>query len=133
MALGSALVDRARVVQVVGTGARVQGRTETEPVAREWFKARLFLPAATESADSDGRRRKTVKRPQLLFGVKDVTGAPLAPPEADMKVEVDAPRVGEVVTYRVDGVPEVITKRRGRIGYLANLSLIQEPQREDVP
>lgn len=134
MALGAALVDRARIVEVLGTGVRVQGRTPTEPVEGEWFKARLFLPAPTESPDTPGRRRKVVKRPQLLFGVKDVQGAVLVPPKADMKIEVDAPRIDDngPLVFRVDGLPEVITKRRGRIGYLANLSRIEETQREDV-
>lgn len=130
MALGAVLVDRARVVDKVGT-TKVQGRTQFNPVLGTWFKARLFLPASEERADAQGRRRKVIKKPTLLCGVKDTAGGVVLV-QADQMLEVASPDLGSAV-WQIEGDPEPLRKKRKVIGFQATLKRITEHEFVTVP
>ena len=133
MGLGTALVDRARVVKKEAAGARVGGRTTLAPVSGQWFKARLFLPsagAAPDSLDTQGGRRKMIKQPTLLFALRDVDREAVQV-SAEFRLDVDSPELGRAV-WEVRGDPEPLRKKRRVIGYYATLKRTDEPVRDTL-
>jgi hypothetical protein len=124
--LRRALVDRARVIETVSTGAKVDGRKVSRPVEGPWFPARLTL---RESPEQSARgRTRVAKRPELLadYVAEDGTRVEL---EADQRVEVDSADLGRG-TWQVDGSPEFMRRRRGPVGWLATLLRVDEPRSE---
>lgn len=124
MALGTALVDRARVIR------RVEADPDVEPVVVEgekvmvpkegdkfddgvgpWFRCRIDSRQVSE-LQQDGRR-KTVTRHTLLVGRKaDIRGSDL--------IETKSKQMGNA-KYTVDGDPSELRKRRTVIGYEVRL------------
>jgi hypothetical protein len=129
MALGSALVDRARKVRRESTGQKTEGTTHMVPTHGSWFKARLFLNDAPERLEQ-GDRKKAVATPQLLYAFTDLGGDPVAL-HADEKVEVASPELGTAV-WRVTAEPQPIRKKRRVIGGLVTIERVLEPQRTGV-
>jgi hypothetical protein len=131
VAIGAALVDRARTVRREATGQRVEGTSLMAPVFGEWFRARLFLDMQQYAErDEQGERRKVVHTPQLMFGVRDVVGGAVAV-LAEEEVEVDSPEFGRQV-WRVTGDPQPIRKKRAVIGGLVTLERVVERGRAGV-
>ena len=115
--IGSALVDRARVVRRLPTLSRVGGSTVFVEEFSPWFKVRLTLGEAVE-ADVGGRRRVS-ERPSLLVGVRDEEhGLVVLTTECRLEV-VSKSLLGEGVV----AVFDVVIRRRcgsaeGRLGGL---------------
>lgn len=130
MALGSVLVDRARVVERVAAAAKVEGRTPMVPVTGAWFRARLFLPMTREEeAASRPSHKRSVKVPTLLYGIRDLEGEPITLRE-DTKVQVNSGL--DVGVYEVTGI-EVIRKK-GRNSILCHQAQLRRvADREFVP
>lgn len=131
MALGAALKDRARRVVRVPSPRRVEGKTVlVAPVEGPWFKARLSMPSASESADS-GRTRRVVITPTLLIGRKDSTGRKLTKPEGGCvigqkdRIEVQSAELGNAM-WEVSGHPTPIRKKRTVLGYEVPLSRVED-------
>lgn len=122
MALGAALVDRARTVSRETTGVVVDGERLRGVTEGQWFKARLDLPAAAEAQAPGGGRRRAVRQPTLLLGVADLDGLPVALSSA-VRVEVDSPQLGRSV-WEVAGDPMPLRKRRRVIGWQATLQQV---------
>lgn len=120
MAIGAALVDRARLVRLAASSERVEGTTQFGEVHGEWFRCRLTLPAASEGKDEPGGYRRALSYPSLLYGAKDVAGNPVVLRFND-DVEVQSPRQLSTFKWKVNGDPQPITKKRTLIGWLANL------------
>ncbi|MET0604402.1 MAG: hypothetical protein ABW167_20620 [Baekduia sp.] len=131
MGLRSVLVDRARLVVKEGTGVKVEGTTLMEPGHGEWFRCRLFLDMQQyEERSEQGGRRKRVKTPQVMFGVKDVAGDPLDV-RADSELEVDSKEFGRAL-WQITGDPQPIRKKRRVIGGLVQVERVVETPREGV-
>jgi hypothetical protein len=135
MALGSVLVDRARLVQLqAASPTKVEGSTQFVTVTPgAWFKARLFLPGAeqNESPTTEAKgRTRVINSAQLLFATKDLEGV-LLDVRFDAKVEVQSAQFG-TATYRVMNDPEKIRKKRSVIGHLANVEKAVERQFEPI-
>lgn len=126
MALTSALKDRARTIRREAAGVRVQGMTPRAPTSSQWFKARLELPANSEQTDAQGGRRKQVKRPTLMLGVKDLDRNPVVI-KAEEQIEVDSEELGRAI-WRVSGDPQPIRKKKRLIGWQATLERAVEPK-----
>jgi hypothetical protein len=127
MALGSVLVDRARIVSKEAASARIEGTTQMATVTSQWFRARLFLPSAGENDGPSGNgygRTKVISRPQLMWGMRDLDGE-LIDVHFDHKIHVVSVQLGEAI-WQVDGEPEKIRKRRTVIGHLATLERTTE-------
>lgn len=132
MALGSALVDRARVVAQQPLPIKVGGSTRFAEVEGEWFRCRLTLPAAPETADASGARRRPVIVPTLLYGVRDLQGGEVAL-STENRVEVRSAALGDA-QWEVVSNPEPLRKKRTIIGYQVTLRKVLdqsfEPARE---
>lgn len=124
MAFRSALVDRARLISKSDTGEKVNGRTTLKPVTSEWFRVRLFPAQGTESPDTQGGRKRNVKRPQLLADRIDAVGETIEITAND-QIEVDSPELGRSV-WEVDGDPQIVRKKRAVLGFLANVSRLED-------
>lgn len=122
MALGAALVDRARVVRNVPAGRRVVGRTIRTPVEGEWFRARLSLGDSTQDLDEAGGRRN-VRTPSLMFGIRDLAGDPIDMTGED-RVEVASAELGTEL-WDVVGDPKPMRKKRRVIGYTVTLRRVE--------
>lgn len=110
---------------------KVQGTTQMTPVASAWFRARLFLPAGSESDGPAGNgvgRKKVIDRPQLMYALRDTDGEPIEI-HFDQKVEVESAELGHAI-WKVNGEPEKIRKRRSVIGHLATLEKSTEREFE---
>lgn len=130
MALGAALVDRARPIRKRKSAERVEGMTMVRPVSGEWFKARLFPVASPAEEDEQRGRRRALKRPQLMYGVKDAVGDPIVL-SFDARVEVDSPQLGRSI-WRVTGVPQPMRKKRSVIGFLADVEQVDEAESREI-
>lgn len=124
MALGAALVDRARRVTKEASTVRVEGTTPMAEVRSAWFRCRLFLGGDRESQGEDGSYVRSVRGPTLLYGVRDADGAVLDV-GYDEKLEVESAQLGDAL-WRVAGEPEPLRKRRTVIGYQVTLERVQE-------
>jgi hypothetical protein len=120
MALGAALVDRARLIASEPTGERVEGTTYFAPMEGEWFRARLFLPAAQEGPDQPRGYRRAISHPQLMFGMRDAAGE-LVRLHFNDRVLVQSVEQDVYSVWKVNGEPQPIRKKRSMIGWLANL------------
>ena len=119
--MGRALVDRARILRQTA-GERVDGRTVTNETVGEWFRCRLDPVAAPESPDGIAR---TIDRPELLYGVRDLTGAKLDLHAGD-RVEVDCKALGGLRIFSVTGDPAPLRRLRSLIGFVAQLARVAE-------
>src|SRR3954467_12558678 len=90
MPIGTALVDRARVISDRSTGVKVEGRTISTPVVGEWFRARLSSADAGESPEIPRGPERPATRTSLMFGMTDITGATLEVRNTD-RIEVLQP------------------------------------------
>lgn len=123
--LGSALVDRARVVEREPLPSKVGGSTQFETVLGEWFRCRLTLPAAQEVADASGARRRPVTVPTLLYGLRDVQGGAVLL-STDLRLEVASPELG-TAEWNIVSTPEPLRRRRSLVGYQITLRAVGEP------
>lgn len=130
MSLGSALVDRARVVRRESVGVKREGTTVMSDTHGSWFKVRLFLEAAGER-DEQGGRKKAVSTPQVLYGLRDLDGE-LVDLHAEDKLEIASVLGGGHELWRVMEEPQPIAKKRSVIGGLARLERVIEPTRKGV-
>lgn len=124
MALGAALVDRARQITNTAIPRKVEGSTQFTPVHGEWFKARVTLEGSPESDDSQSGHRRSVRGAMLLTGTKDKAGQPLALSSAD-KIEVDSKQLGHLF-FEATGDPKPIRKKRPVIGFELPLTQVEE-------
>jgi hypothetical protein len=132
MAIGAVLVDRARVIERLAAGVKVEGTTMTATSSSAWFRARLFLEGSPERREQ-GERKKVVATPQLMFAMKDENGELISGLDdsfptavlAKSKVEVNSAQLGRSVWF-VTGDPQPIRKKRSVIGWLANLERVVE-------
>lgn len=118
MGLTGVLVDRARLVERVPAGRKVEGSTIYSQVSGEWFKARLTLEQATEVTGTAGGRQVS-STPLLLLGIKDVAGDPILITNED-RVEVDSKELGRDL-WDITADPEPLRKKRRLIGWQAPL------------
>lgn len=117
MALGSALVDRARIwrrerTEQVVDGERQLTAKQKFPATR-WFRVRLEVTPTSERQE-DGRRAET-RRHSILVGRK--WGGQI---RATDEIEVESAQLGSR-TYQVTGQPEPLRRRRTVIGYVVQL------------
>jgi hypothetical protein len=119
VALGSALVDRARPLREQPTADKVEGTTQFATVPGEWFRCRLDVTTQPESPDPSGGRRRVEARPSLLYEWHDAAGLPVALTTED-RVEVASPELGTAV-WLLEGDPRPLRKKRRVIGFEATL------------
>jgi hypothetical protein len=132
MAIGAALVDRARLIEKQAGSRRVEGTTRMVTVSGAWFKCRLFISPNTEDTgpgDGDGRVRN-LDSSQLMWAMRDENGDLVQVP-FDAKVEVDSKQLGRGV-YRVIGEPQMLRKKRSVIGHLANIERSQDGEFQEL-
>lgn len=127
MAIGAALVDRARLIEKQAASAvRVEGTTQMALVNGAWFKCRLMISPNTEDTgpgDGNGRVRN-IDASQLMWAMKDENGDLVQVP-FDAKVEVDSKQLGRGV-YRIIAEPQQLRKKRSVIGHLASIERAQD-------
>lgn len=124
MALGTALVDRARLISKQSTGRKVDGKTQAGDVTGPWFRARLELPEGQEGDSNVTGRRRTVVRPSLMCGARDSEGNTISFGSHD-RLDVDSPQLGRA-TFEVAGEPKPMRKRRTVIGWEVTLARVEE-------
>lgn len=129
MALGAALVDRARTVSKSGS-RRVEGTTRLRETRSPWFKARIMLAEAPESLEQDDRRR-ALSRPGLMYARLDENGDPVEVRNT-MQVEVVSSALEDPLIYDVAGDPKPIRKKKRVIGWRVSLSRTAEHEFVDV-
>lgn len=128
MALTAALVDRARLVRLEPLPERVMGKTRHAPVREEWFKCRLELPAAPETQEAPPwSKRRVVRTPTLMFGIRDVKGGPLVLSVED-RVEVVSKQLGSS-EWEIISAPEPFRKKRKVIGGQVTLRRVEALER----
>ena len=125
MSLNSALVDRARRIVDTPTPVRVEGTTQFQPLHYPWFKCRLTLSAAPESADPQAAHVRVPRNATLLIGLKDADKN-LVEINADERIEVDSKQLGGRAIYYLTGDGEPIRKKRKLIGWMATLIRVEE-------
>ena len=106
MALGSALVDRAKVItREKVAGEKIDGEVQYTTVEdAKTFRCRLEMQKGSEM-DADGRR-KSVRRPSLMFRRRDTV-------TAGDKIHVTSTAIPEGTgVYQVDGDPTPMRRRR---------------------
>lgn len=135
MALGAALVDRARLIEKVASDVKVNGRTTFTEVRTAWFRARLTLPRSPETVGPSGAYKRVEMRPTLLYGPRDSEHNPVVV-TTEKVIEVDSPELGRLF-YMIDADPEPLRKKRRVIGYEAPLKRVEEhpfePATDPVP
>lgn len=100
-------------------------------VVGDWFRCRLQLPAAPETADPSGRRR-TVVVPTLMYGLLDSAGQPVAlSPETRLEVQSPYQFDGSLM-YDVVSLPEPMRKKRRVLGWMVTLRRVEVGQAELV-
>lgn len=129
MALGAALVDKARIIRQQSIGFKVEGSTQYVDTEGAWFKARLELPSSPESETKVNRKRVTQK-PTLLFKTKDLDGKVIEMRASD-RVEVESHQLG-TATWEVAGDPLPLRKRRALLGWQAELRRVNDEEAERV-
>lgn len=113
MALGTALVDRARIHRRSKTSTKVDGErqmTESEVIG-DWFRCRLFSTSATEQQENG--RREATERHEFIVGRKTLI-------KQSDEIEVDSKQL-EGGMFMVAGPPEELRRRRTVIGYRLTL------------
>ena len=139
MAIGSVLVDRARLISKQATSERIEGSTTLVEVKGAWFKARLTLPEANEDetpgfaplmhGTAHGRVR-VVYHAKLLCALKDENGDPVEV-HFNQDLEVDSRELGRA-EFRVMGEPHKIRKKRRVIAVEASLQRPEEREFEEL-
>lgn len=123
MPIGSALVDKARVVERTAAGARVEGRTLRGETRGPWFRCRLTLPTSPEQAAAAAGIREVVRVPTLLYDTIDESGEPVVLTN-QKRLEVASPELGTVV-WDVSSDPEPLRKKRRVIGFQTTLRRLE--------
>lgn len=123
MALGSALVDRARIVREAAVGTKVEGTTIFDPTWGSWFRCRLTISTAQEATAITDAHRVT-RQGSLMYGLRDATGDPVELHGSD-RVEVDSKALGRAL-WEVQGDSTPIRKKRALIGREVNITLVSE-------
>lgn len=98
-------------------------------VTEDWFRCRLQLPAAPETADPTGRRRTTTV-PTLMYALRDSAGVDirLSP---EVRVEVESPaQLPDRELFDVVSMPEPMRKKRTVIGWTVTLRRVEPGQAE---
>lgn len=125
MALGAALVDRARTYRKQRTGQNVEGGHVKGTVISPWFRCRYEEGAEAEQK-TEGKPRR-VRESSMMVGRTDVTGQPLVLKAAD-EVEI-LRRDGSTFRMEIVGNPEEIRKRVAVIGQTARLRKVKRDVR----
>lgn len=123
MALGSALVDRGRIIRNEPEPRKVEGRTAFVPVTFPWFRCRLTISDRRVGADAADGRKRVESAPQLLYAMRDEEGQAIDL-SAEDQVEVDSPQLGRAI-YKLSTAPTPLRKRRTVIGFVVTLSRIE--------
>lgn len=131
MALGSALVDRARTVSNEPLPRRVEGRTQRASVRGEWFRARLEPVGGPEGTDPAGGRRRVVAGTTLLYGPRDAAGLSVVVTTEDL-LEIDSRELGRA-TWRVTSDPTPLRRKRTVIGFQVPVQLVTARQMDRPP
>jgi hypothetical protein len=127
MGLGSALVDRARVIRnASASDARVAGSTVLATIDGAWFRARLELPAGTEGPAPENGRTRGVRSPTLMYEVYDEVNEHIDL-TADDRVEVNSQELGRTM-WIIVAPPQPIRKKRRVIGWQTTLRRIDNRQ-----
>jgi hypothetical protein len=136
VALTAALVDRARVYSRRQVAAvRVEGSTPMHEHVGPWMKARLQLPQAPESVDPPPRgRRRTVRVPTLMTGIRDLDGGSVAITSEHRIGVLSKHQFGDgvEVVFEVTGDPEPIRKKRKVIGWTVVMKQVADHPREPL-
>ena len=99
VALGSALVDRARLIRKSRSRSRCEGRTASRRSTGAWFRRRLEVPQRPSTAEPSGGRTRTAESPTIMYAVKDGDGQLVVLTGQD-RVEVDSPQLGRAIYRR---------------------------------
>ena len=118
--IGSALVDRARIVSTVRSDVRVEGSYQTKTRTGPWFRCRFDPGGEGEQRSAGGVRRD--RRATLLVGRRAIDGTTLSFSGSDV-IEVDSRAFG-LIRMQLQGLPEVVQKRRSVIGWIATLERV---------
>jgi hypothetical protein len=130
MGLGSALVDRARVIrQEPAAVGRVEGSTRFVPVEGNWFRARLELPDGTEQPGPENSRRRAVIAPTLMYEDLDERDLPVGLSAQD-RVEVESLEQGDTSIWDVIAEPQPIRKKSEVMGFQVTLRRTKTRQAE---
>jgi hypothetical protein len=136
LALGAALVDRARVYSRRQIAAvRVEGATPMHEYVGPWMKARLQLPQAPESVDQAPRgRRRPVREPTLMVGIRDLEGGSVSITTEHRIGVLSKHQFGDGVesVFEVTGDPEPIRKKRRVIGWMLTVRQVPDHPREPL-
>lgn len=124
MALGAALVDRARIIRNVPQPRKIEGRTQFAKVTLPWFRCRVQMPNKPRTADAAGGRTRAEARPTLLYGIRDSEGNAISLTSTD-ELEVQVKEIAEHALYQVDADPMPLRKRRSVIGWEVPLKRIE--------
>lgn len=125
MALGSAMVDRARIIRRAPSPVKIEGRTQMTTVRGAWFRCRLNLRSDSQS-QGPGDNPRTTRRPTLMLLPLDIEGRAVDLRHTD-KVEVDSPELG-LNLWEVDGEPEPLRKKRRVIGYEVPVKRVEQQE-----
>ncbi len=113
------MVDRARVIERVATGARVEGTAQYESVQGPLFRCRLF-PNETPETDSGVRagRRVLVDGPHVIVGITDVNGDRIAVGDIgpNVQLEIATLNMGTDV-WQVSAQPQPLLTKKKVLGY----------------
>lgn len=123
MALGAALVDRARIVREAAVGTKVEGTTIFDPTWGSWFRCRLTINTEQEGTAGPDARRVT-RQASLMYALHDSIGDHVELHGSD-RVEVDSKALGRAL-YEVSGDSTPIRKKRTLIGREVNITLVSE-------
>lgn len=118
--IGSALIDRARVVSTVRSDVRVEGSYQNKTRHGPWFRCRFDAGTEGEVRSAAGVRR--TRDATLLIGRRALDGSSLEFSGADV-VEIESRALG-LIRMQFRGAPEQIVKRRSVIGFLAVLDRV---------
>lgn len=127
MALGSALVDRARVVRnETATTTRVEGSSVVSQVHGNWFRARLELPQGSEGSGTSQEQGRTrgVSSPTLMYELLDEENLRVEMTGEDF-VQVESDEFG-TTTWQMQGNPQPIRKLRAVIGFQASVRKVEQ-------
>lgn len=132
MALGVALVDRARVRTNVASNYRVEGSTVMLPTTGPEFRCRLTLPQAGKSAGAGGSRARVTKEPSLLLGLKALDGSKLELSVEDRVLVATQGNWETVEEWVVATDPEPLRKRKTVIGWFCSLRRVDDHERREI-
>lgn len=123
MALGGALVDRARIVRKA-PGVPVEGRQRFAPVYGAWFRCRFELRNQRKGREPQSNVPRVVKQPHLMYGLRDMEGQNVELLATDL-LQVVSPELGQAF-YELTGDPDPMRKRRRVLGWEVDLQRVEE-------